>query len=161
MRFHHLTLSGTLVIDPAKMQQPVGHHPVQLRDIVCRKLTITWLTQNVDFPAELVKADVEPWLEAVAADHGKIAPVGHHPVQLRDIVCRKLPCVGSHRIERYINVAAYHRPLAVIKSDYIREVVMLEKLPVHLKDAGIIGKNIRKRTRYLAVIGRHSFNAGG
>ena len=36
-------------------------------------MTITWLTQNVDFPAELVKADVEPWLEAVAADHGKIA----------------------------------------------------------------------------------------
>ena len=34
---------------------------------------------------------------------------------------------------------------------------MLEKLPVHLKDAGIIGKNIRKRARYLAVIGRHSF----
>ncbi len=29
-------------------------------------MTITWLTQNVDFPAELVKADVEPWLEAVA-----------------------------------------------------------------------------------------------
>lgn len=36
-------------------------------------MIITWLTQNVDFPAELVKADVEPWLEAVAADHGKIA----------------------------------------------------------------------------------------
>lgn len=36
-------------------------------------MKISWLTENVTFPAAIDRARVERWLEAVAADHGKVA----------------------------------------------------------------------------------------